>query len=212
MSDRGEADGLLGVVAPLHSQLLEGKGPWLWAGDQAWPLLSRHVSPSVHPANPLGILVANLLSPALVKKEKDIPLMVRELMRYMYTCVCLCVWCMCAWWAHMCIHVWCMCMHDGLIYTYMCVCVWCMCLHGELVYTYTCANVWCMCLHGGLVYTYTCASVWYVCGACVCTVGSHVHRCVCVCVVHVYARWAHMYIGVCGCVWCMCVHNGLTCA
>ena len=33
----------------------------------------------VHSANPLGILVANLLSPTLVKKEEDIPLMVREL-------------------------------------------------------------------------------------------------------------------------------------
>lgn len=33
----------------------------------------------VRPANPLGILVANLLSPILVKTEEDIPLMVREL-------------------------------------------------------------------------------------------------------------------------------------
>lgn len=33
----------------------------------------------VHLANALGILVANLLSPALVKTEEDIPLMVREL-------------------------------------------------------------------------------------------------------------------------------------
>ncbi|KAB1281971.1 Solute carrier family 49 member A3 [Camelus dromedarius] len=30
-------------------------------------------------SNPLGVLVANLLSPALVKKEEDIPVMVREL-------------------------------------------------------------------------------------------------------------------------------------
>lgn len=94
MSGRGEADGLLWlserVLAPLHSQLSEGKGLWLWAGDQAWPWLSRHMSLSVHPANPLGILVANLLSPALVKKEKDIPMMVRELMRYTHTRVCIC--------------------------------------------------------------------------------------------------------------------------
>lgn len=53
------------------------------------------MSPSVHPANPLGILVANLLSPALVKKEEDIPLMVRELMRYRHTHVHLCAVCVC---------------------------------------------------------------------------------------------------------------------
>ncbi|XP_053757785.1 solute carrier family 49 member A3 isoform X3 [Panthera pardus] len=40
----------------------------LSAGAQPSQLLQRH-------ANPLGILVANLLSPALVKKEEDIPLM-----------------------------------------------------------------------------------------------------------------------------------------
>lgn len=33
----------------------------------------------VHLANPLGILVTNVLSPALVKKAEDIPMMVRGL-------------------------------------------------------------------------------------------------------------------------------------
>lgn len=32
-----------------------------------------------YPANPLGILIANVLSPALVKKAEDIPMMVRAL-------------------------------------------------------------------------------------------------------------------------------------
>lgn len=30
-----------------------------------------------YPANPLGLLIANVLSPALVKKAEDIPMMVR---------------------------------------------------------------------------------------------------------------------------------------
>lgn len=41
--------------------------------------------PSIHPANPLGILLANVLSPALVRKEDDIPIMVRELIGYTHT-------------------------------------------------------------------------------------------------------------------------------
>lgn len=65
------------------------------------------MSPSVHPANPLGILVANLLSPALVKKEEDIPMMVRELMRCRHTRVPLCA--VCVWG------------HDGLACAHTCV-------------------------------------------------------------------------------------------
>lgn len=52
--------------------------------------------PSVRPANPLGILLANVLSPALVKEEDDIPIMVRGLpgapayacVLCMHVCVC----------------------------------------------------------------------------------------------------------------------------
>uniref|UniRef100_A0A2K6EGC4 Solute carrier family 49 member 3 n=1 Tax=Propithecus coquereli TaxID=379532 RepID=A0A2K6EGC4_PROCO len=39
-------------------------------------------------SNPLGILVANVLSPALVKKGEDIPIMVRELMWHLCLGVC----------------------------------------------------------------------------------------------------------------------------
>ncbi|XP_032961136.1 solute carrier family 49 member A3 isoform X2 [Rhinolophus ferrumequinum] len=62
------------VQASGASALLEGGGLRLWRGP-------RHghggadVSPFIHAANPLGILVANVLSPALVKKEQGILLM-----------------------------------------------------------------------------------------------------------------------------------------
>lgn len=56
------------------------------------------MSLSVHPANPLGILLANVLSPALVKKEDDIPMVVRELMcAPTHMCACLCVVCACVY-------------------------------------------------------------------------------------------------------------------
>lgn len=41
------------------------------------PVTTELIQLFFYPANPLGILVANLLSPALVKKAEDIPMMVR---------------------------------------------------------------------------------------------------------------------------------------
>lgn len=55
---------------------LGGEGSSVDGGPACLPELT-HIP--VHLANPLGILVANLLSPTLVKTEEDIPLMVREL-------------------------------------------------------------------------------------------------------------------------------------
>lgn len=55
--------------------------PWGLEISAGHSWADRFLCPCVHPANPLGILVANLLSPALVKKGEDIPLMVREIMR-----------------------------------------------------------------------------------------------------------------------------------
>lgn len=62
--------------APLCTPWSGGKGSSMEGGPACLPELT-HVP--VHLANPLGILVANLLSPILVKTEEDIPLMVREL-------------------------------------------------------------------------------------------------------------------------------------
>ena len=62
--------------APLCTPRSGGEGSSVDGGPACLPELT-HIP--VRLANPLGILVANLLSPILVKTEEDIPLMVREL-------------------------------------------------------------------------------------------------------------------------------------
>lgn len=85
----------------------------------------------VHLANPLGILVANLVSPILVKTEEDIPLMVREL-----TGACVC--------APLCMvySVW-LCL-SGCVFACVCVHVCGLCV---LVRVCTCAGVVGSCTH-----------------------------------------------------------------
>lgn len=61
------------------------------------------MSLSVHPANPLGILLANVLSPVLVKKKDDIPMVVRELMGTP-THMCVYLWCVYVWGVRTCVH------------------------------------------------------------------------------------------------------------
>uniref|UniRef100_A0A8D1UW27 Major facilitator superfamily (MFS) profile domain-containing protein n=1 Tax=Sus scrofa TaxID=9823 RepID=A0A8D1UW27_PIG len=70
-------------VAPAPAPLGAGGAP-LWAGTS---LPRRADACPLHPANPLGLLVANLLSPALVKKEEDIPVMVRDSQVHVCACV-----------------------------------------------------------------------------------------------------------------------------
>nr|KAF6280214.1 solute carrier family 49 member 3 [Pipistrellus kuhlii] len=128
-------------------------------------------------ANPLGILLANVLSPALVKKEDDIPVMVRGLpgcthirVRAMHARACLCG-------VHTCVYVACVCgVHAHA--RYLCgvyMFVWC--LHIYMVRTHI---VWSV---------HTCVFVWCthaqcMCGVCLCVVcvsrvfGSRVHTCV----------------------------------
>lgn len=97
---------------------------------------------SAHPANPLGILAANVLSPALVKKEDDITLMVRGLAGHTHTCVFACAECTrvgmcvlcavrmqtCGVCAGACMHVACLCacmVGSGMyeyVHTYLCEC------------------------------------------------------------------------------------------
>ena len=105
-------------VALAPAPLGAGGAP-LWAGTS---LPRRADACPLHPANPLGLLVANLLSPALVKKEEDIPVMVRD--SQVHVCACVvrapCGWYLVRPWVSVAVCV-CVCV---LVHVHPCVQVW----------------------------------------------------------------------------------------
>ena len=114
----------------------------------------------------------------------------------MYMCVCVYVWCMCAYLS-MYVYVWCECAYTCM----MCVRV-CVSVYVWYVCTYVCMYGW---MDGWMVCEYVCVCVW-----CVCMCMDGVHMCMCVMYVstHFACRrvcvWAHVcgHIHVCG-------HDGL---
>lgn len=112
------------LLTPLHPQLLQGRVRL--CGQSVHAL-------SVHAANPLGVLVANVLSPALAKEEGGIPTMVRELMGHSpHARASLHVM-----WASLCLHV--VCAHART--RLCCMCASLCCMHVQ--------SVWCVCMPDG---------------------------------------------------------------
>lgn len=106
-----------------------GGGLHLWRGLR--PGVAGLMRPSILPANPLGILVANLLSPALVK-EKGISIMVRERVGRPSVNTCVMFVCTCVYMVY------------ARVCTPMYLCGVCTCVCGVCVRVCTCDYTWCV--------------------------------------------------------------------